>query len=171
MEVLMLKAIIRFFKSLNSNSHPGEIAHAVCLALILGFLPKDNLLWYVLTVFFFFMRINRGALIFFTFIFSLIAPALDNLFDIWGYAILNYEKFIPLFTKMLDTPFVAFTKFNNSIVMGSLAFSLMCYIPLYFLSRIIIRYWRRFLAPSFRKTKLYTILQQLPLVKKIGEMV
>jgi hypothetical protein len=37
----MLKAIIRFFKALNSNVHPGAIAHAVCLGMILGFMPNS----------------------------------------------------------------------------------------------------------------------------------
>ena len=48
----MLKAIIKFFKALNSNVHPGAVAHAVCLGMILGFMPKTNALWYILTVFF-----------------------------------------------------------------------------------------------------------------------
>ena len=55
----MLKAIIKFFKALNSNVHPGAVAHAVCLGMILGFLPKTNALWYILTVFFLFVRINN----------------------------------------------------------------------------------------------------------------
>ncbi len=166
----MLKAIIRFFKSLNSNSHPGEIAHAVCLALILGFMPKTNLLWYILSVLFIFMRINRGCLVVFTFLFALIAPCFDNIFDTWGYAILNFEPLISVFSKLLDIPFIALTKFNNSIVMGSLAYSLVCYIPLYFIVRIFVKYWRQLLAPAVRKTKVITFLSQLPLIQKIGEM-
>ena len=80
----MLKAIVKFFKAINSNSHPAEIAHAFALGMILGFMPKDNALWYILTVFFFFFRINRGALIILTLIFSLFAPLLDPLFDLIG---------------------------------------------------------------------------------------
>ena len=38
----MLKFIIRFLKAINSNQHPGEIAHAVCLGMILGFMPKTR---------------------------------------------------------------------------------------------------------------------------------
>ena len=38
----MLKFIVKLLKALNSNSHPGEIAHAVCLGMLLGFLPKKQ---------------------------------------------------------------------------------------------------------------------------------
>lgn len=166
----MLKAIIRFFKALNSNVHPGEIAHAVCLGMILGFMPKTNALWYILTVFFLFVRINKGSFILFTFLFSLLAPVLDNLFDTIGWWFLNIEKLRPFFSWLLDIPFVGFTRFNNTIVMGSLLVSLVLYIPVYWLIRLFLKYWRAFLAPAVRKTKLVVYLSKLPLIVKIGEM-
>lgn len=167
----MFSYILKFLKSLSSNSHPGEIAHAVCIGLILGFLPKDNAFWYILMVFFLFIRINQGSLLLFTLIFGLIAHNFDPKFHELGYYILTLPALTPTFSALLDIPFVAFTKFNNTIVMGSLAASLMCYIPLYGISRIFIKYWRAFLAPAVRKTKLITFLSKLPIIQKIGEMV
>jgi uncharacterized protein (TIGR03546 family) len=167
----MLKFIIRFLKAINSNQHPGEIAHAVCLGMILGFMPKTNALWYILTVFFLFMRINKGTLALSTVLFSLLAPALDPLFDTIGWWFLTQEKLAPAFTWLLDIPFVGFTKFNNTIVSGSLLFSLICYIPVYFISRLIIKLWRTKISYALRKTKLIIFLSKLPLIKKIGAMV
>lgn len=167
----MLKALIKFINALTSNKHPGEIAHAFCLAMILGFMPKNNLLWYILTILFLFMRIQRGCLVIFTFLFALLAPVLDNLFDTIGYAIITYQPLESIFSTLLNIPFVAFTKINNSIVMGSLAFSLMAYIPVYIIARIFVKYWRKFLAPVVRKTKIMVFLSKLPLVQKIGEMI
>lgn len=166
----MLKAIIKFFKALNSNVHPGAVAHAVCLGMMLGFMPKTNALWYILTVFFLFVRINKGSFILFTFLFSLLAPVLDPLFDTMGWWFLNLEKLTPFFSWLLDIPFVGFTRFNNTIVMGSLLFSFAAYIPLYILVRIFLKYWRAFLAPAVRKSKLVVYLSKLPLIVKIGEM-
>lgn len=48
----MISYIAKLLKSLNTNSHPGEIAHAVAIGVLLGFMPKDNALWYLLFVFF-----------------------------------------------------------------------------------------------------------------------
>lgn len=167
----MFSYFIKFLKSLNSNSHPGEIAHAVCIGLILGFLPKDNAFWYVLTVFFLFVRINKASMLLFTLIFGLLAHNFDATFDQLGFYVLNLPSLVPVFSALLDIPFVGFTKFNNTIVMGSFLVSLMAYIPVYIIARIFIKYWRAFLAPAVRKTKLVTFLSKLPLIKKIGDMV
>ena len=55
----MLSFIVNFFKSLNSNSRPEQIANSFCIGLILGFMPKNNLLWFIVFVFFAFVRINK----------------------------------------------------------------------------------------------------------------
>ncbi|MCR5764494.1 MAG: TIGR03546 family protein, partial [Treponema sp.] len=109
--------------------------------------------------------------ILFTFLFSLLAPLLDPIFDNVGYWILTLDKLEPVFSKLLDVPFVGFTKFNNSIVCGSLVLSLLAYTPLYWLTRLILKYWRASLAPVIRKSKLVTFLSKIPLIQKIGEMV
>ena len=166
----MLKAIIGLIKSLNSNSHPGEIAHAVCCGMLLGFLPKDNALWYLLTVFFLFMRINKVFFVLSTLLFSIIASLLDPIFDQVGYYLLNLDFAIPFFSSLLEVPFVGFTKFNNTIVFGSLAISLILYIPLYWIVRLLLKQWRTYLLPIVRKTKVVTIISKLPLLKKIGDL-
>lgn len=165
----MLKAIIAFFKALNSNSHPGEIAHAFALGMILGFMPKNNALWYILTVLFFFLRINRGAFIVMTLLFSMLAPLLDPLFDTIGYAFLNIEFMEPVFRGLLEIPFVGFTRFNNSIVCGSLLFALFMYVPVFIVTKVGVKGWRASLAPALRKTKVIKVISKLPLIKKIGE--
>ncbi|MCQ2576145.1 MAG: TIGR03546 family protein [Treponema sp.] len=165
----MLKKIMKFLKALNSNTHPGEIAHAVCLGIILGFMPKTNLLWYLLTIGFLFMRINRGTLFISTVLFSLLAPVCDSLFDTIGYWVLNISFMGPVFSKLLDIPLLGFTMFNNSIVAGALIFSLLIYVPVYFISRLFTKCWRSTIAPYVRKTKLMTFLSKLPLIVKIGE--
>ena len=41
----MFKYIKSFFSALNANAHPGDIAHAVAMGLLLAAIPKGNLLW------------------------------------------------------------------------------------------------------------------------------
>ena len=57
-----------------------------------------------------------------TLIGAAISPAFDGLFDTVGYAFLTIPALSGLFGTLLDIPFVAFTKFNNSVVMGSFLF-------------------------------------------------
>ena len=166
----MIKFFVKLFNSINSNSNPGEIAHAVSIAMILGFMPKNNWFWYVLAVFFLFVRINKGALMLFTALFSLLAPTLDNIFDNIGYYILTIPQFQGTFATLINIPFVAFTKFNNTIVMGSLAFGLVLYIPLYIIARLFIFLWRNKIVPVLRKTKVAKVFSKIPIVQKISDV-
>lgn len=165
----MLKFIVKLFKALNSNSNPSEIAHAVSIALILGFLPKNNLLWYLLMVFFIFMRINKGTFVIFTFLFSLLTPFIDPYFDRIGTFLLTIPSMQSIYSTLMDVPFVSFTNFNNTIVAGSLASSIILYIPVFILSRIFVSLFRKSIIPLIRKTKLAIFIQNLPTVKKISD--
>lgn len=166
----MLKTLLQFLKALNSNSHPGEIAHAVSIGLIMGFLPKDNVTWYILTFFFLFVRINKGTFLICTLLFSILAQLLDPLFDQIGYFVLTIDKLEPFFAQLLEIPFVSFTKFNNTIVMGSLISGIILYIPVYFISRGFQKLWRTTLAPAICKSKIIVFLSKVKLVKKIGDV-
>ena len=162
----MLKFIVKFLKALNSNSHPGEIAHAVCLGMLLGFLPKNNIFWYIITVFVLFMRINKGALVLCTLGFTFLAPLFDPVFDKVGYWFLLLPPLEPTFALLLDIPFVGFTKFNNTNASGSLLCGLVLYIPLYIIARLFVWLMRNRIVPLLRKTKFVVFFSKIPLVKK-----
>lgn len=166
----MLSFFVKLFSSLNTNSNPGEIAHGVAIAVIMGFLPKDNVFWYILAVFFLFIRVNKGALMLFTALFALIAPNFDYIFDEVGYYILTLPQLQKIFTTLMNIPFVGFTKFNNTIVMGSFACALVLYIPVYFIVRLFVFLWRHKLAPIINQTKFVMFLKNLPIVQKISDV-
>lgn len=166
----MFSFIIKLFKSLNNNSHPGEIAHGVSCALLLGFLPKDNLLWYIVFIFCAFLRINKSAYGLMIIVFSFIAPFFDNFFDFIGYSVLTFSPFDSFFSFLIDIPFVSYTNFNNTIVMGALICGLVLYFPMYFISRLFVKIWRHTLAPKFKKLKIYKAILKLPLLNKISNL-
>lgn len=165
----MLKYFVKMLKALNANSHPGELAHAFAFGMMLGFLPKTSVLWYLLFIIFFFLRINKGFFFLSIILGSLLAPLLDPLFDTIGYAVLTLPSLESIFRAWLDTPFVAFTRFNNSIVAGSLVFSVAAYIPFYVLARLFIALWRKTLQPMLVKNPIVKAFMKMPLVKKIVE--
>ena len=106
----MFAPIVKLFKSLNTNSHPGEIAHAVAIGMVLGFMPKNNVLWYILFVCFLFIRINKAAFLLTGAAVSLIIPFADPLFDTVGYALLNMSFMQNFYKSLFDIPFVSFTR-------------------------------------------------------------
>lgn len=163
----MLGYFLKLFKTLNSNSHPGEIAHGVALGVIMGMIPKDNALWYILFVLFFFIRINKAIYLLVTLGVSLCIAPLDMMLDSLGYQVLVFEPAIPVYRRLLDIPFVAFTKFNNTVVMGSLVAGLLLYIPVYILSRLLVKFWRVVLAPKITASRVWVGIKKLPLIEKI----
>ncbi|MBR1537332.1 MAG: TIGR03546 family protein [Treponema sp.] len=167
----MLKSIVKLFSALNANVNPAEIAHAFSCGILLGFMPKDNLLWWLVFVFVLFIRINKPMYLIMVLIASTFSPVMDSLFDTVGYAFLTIPALSALFGTLLDIPFVGFTKFNNSVVMGSLLCGIVLYVPMYFLGRILVSLWRNHITHWIRKTHLAKAVAKLPLVAKIAGMV
>lgn len=166
----MLKAIAKLLGAISSNTRPGAIAHAVSCGVLLGFMPKDNLLWYILFIFILFMNIQRGAYALSILLGAAFTVFLDPLFDSVGYSILTVESMKPYYASLLDIPFVAFTRFNNTVVMGSFVCGVAAYIPLYVLARLFVWAWRKYLAEKVRKLKIAAVLKNIPLVEKIAGM-
>ncbi len=164
----MISYIVKLLKALNTNSHPGEIAHAVAIGMLLGFMPKDNALWYLLFVLFLFVRVHKGAFLLTVLAASLLARLFDPLFDAIGYAVLTFSPLEPVYAALLDIPFVAFTKFNNTVVAGAVVSSLILYIPVYILMRILIKSWRTHLAPALARSKFMQAFYQIPFISKIA---
>lgn len=164
----MLAYLINFLKALNSNCKPSQIANSFCIGLILGFMPKDNLLWYMLLVFFAFVRINKCGYFIMILVGSLVAYLLDPVFDTIGYAVLTFGPLENFYAWALDVPFVGFTKFNNTIVAGSLAFGLMAYVPFFVLMMIAVKNWRTHIAPAFNDSKVLKTLYNIPVIGKIA---
>lgn len=165
----MFDTIIKFFKSLNSNSHPGEMAHGAALGVLFGLMPKDNALWFILFFFFIFVRINKSLYFLITLLVSTIAPLTDNILHQLGYWVLLLPSLEPIMRTLLEIPFVAFTKINNTVVMGSLTMGLLLYIPVYLLTRLFVRLWRTVLAEKIAQSKLWKAVKSLPFIRKIIE--
>lgn len=167
----MVKSISNLLKSFNSNVNPGEIAHAFSCGAILGLMPKDNLFWYLVFLFILFIRINKPSYLIMILVGAAISPAFDSLFDNVGYWFLTIPAFSSFFGTLLDIPFVAFTKFNNSVVMGSFLCGILFYVPIYFLGRFLIFIWRKYAASFIKNSKVYKLINQLPFISKIASSI
>ena len=167
----MIAFISGLLKSLNANTNPGEIAHGIACGLLLGFVPKDNLLWILLFVFLFFVRINKPAYFIMLAVASAITPALDPTFDSVGLSFLTMKQVYGAYAFLLDIPFVAFTKINNSVVIGSLIIGLIAYIPTYIIGRIAVWAWRKYGVMILRNSKIIKIINQIPIVSKVVNVI
>lgn len=163
----MLSYIIKLLKALGANSKPSQIANSFCIGFILGVMPKNNLLWWLVFVFFMFVRINKAGYFIMMLLGAFVAPYLDPTFHKIGEFVLTYEPLVPVYSKLLEIPFVGFTRFNNTIVCGSLVAGIIAYIPLYIFMLVFIWVWRKWIAPFFNRSKVVKMFFQLPLVRKL----
>ncbi len=163
----MVKYIGKLLGALNANRSPGELAHAFSLGMLLAFVPKNNALWYILFVITLFLRIHKGAFLLTVLLGSLIVPFADPLFDRIGYAVLTFAPMEQWYRAMLDVPFVAFTRFNNTIVAGALVSGIVLYVPFYMSARLFIKVWRRRIQPAIAESAALKVLMRIPLLNKL----
>lgn len=166
----MLKLIAKLFKALNSNVNSAELAHAFSCGFVLGFMPKNNLLWYLVFVFILFIKINKPLYLITVLIGSSVAPFMDSYFDTIGYEFLTIPQLAPYFARLIEIPFVGFSKFNNTVVIGSLLSGLILYVPLYFLGKLVVFIWRKFFAGKIKNMKVTKLFYKIPLVSKVREL-
>lgn len=152
---LILKQIFNLIKLLHSESGDRSIALGIALGFILGMSPLLSLqaifVIFVLLVF----RIQIGSCLVASFFFKFIAFLLSPVFDKAGRLVLETESLKPLFTSLYNMPVVPYTKFYNSVVMGSGVASLILAPLIYFLSKSIIKKYRSTVVKKTNNSKLW----------------
>lgn len=156
---LLLKQIFSFFHLLNSETGRNSLAAGLACGLILGFAPFLSLQTLILLFLVFFLRIQLGAVFLSAFFFKLIAWAADPVADLLGRGMLEAPSLRPLFVELYDMPLVPLTRFNNSIVMGSMILSFGLVIPAFFVFRALVDRYRATVVARLKKTQLWKTWQ------------
>lgn len=152
---LLLKQIFSFFQLLNSETGTNQLASGLACGLILGFSPFLSIQTLLILFLIFFFRIQMGAAFLAAFFFKFIAFLFDPAADALGRAVLETESLRPLFTQMYNMPLVPMTRFNNSIVMGSMVIGFILVIPAFFAFRVMIEKYRATFVARFKGTKIW----------------
>lgn len=152
---LLLKQIFGFLKLLNSDTGTNQLASGLALGLILGFAPFLSIQTFLVIAIIFFFRVQMGAAFLSAFFFKFVAYLFDQPAHFLGKAVLEEESLRPLFMTMYNMPLVPLTRFNNSIVMGSMVVSI-CLLPFAFFGfKIAILKYRAAIVARFTGTKFW----------------
>ena len=152
---LLLKQLFGFLKLLNSDKGESQIAAGLACGLILGFAPSFSLQTVIMIIVLFFFRVQIGAAFIGMFFFSIVAWAFDPIFNSIGQVVLELSPLNGLFSIMYNLPIVPFTKFYNSIVMGSLVLSFVLAPVVFLLSRVLIVKYRVAVFERFQQSKFF----------------
>lgn len=155
----MITMIARLLKVLNSESKPGQISLALCFAMIAGFTPLFSLHNLLVLLIILIFRVNLSSFILGWIFFSGVAYLLDPIFHWLGYFVLTAKPLEALWTTFYNIMIFRIEKFNNSVMMGSLLFSLILFIPLYFLFNLAIKRYRDHVLAWVEKTRVVQALK------------
>ncbi len=156
---LLLKQLFGFIKLLNSETGTNQIAAGVAAGFVLGMTPSLSLQSLLIFILMFVFRIQIGAAFISAFFFSFIAYILDPIFHAVGEYILRIPSLQSFFITLYNMPIIPFTRFNNTIVMGSGIIAIIL-TPIIFIScRIMIWKYRATILARFKSTKFWKAVQ------------
>lgn len=154
-----IKLIKKLFKALNADASPSEIAGGVVLGAIIGLTPVfalHNLLVFILIII---LRVNISAAVFSTVLFGIIGLGVDPLAHIIGEKLLLAPGLNNLWTALYNMPVAPLTRFNNTVVLGSLIISLILLIPIFIFSKKFVVVYREKLQEKIQKFKIVKLLK------------
>jgi len=171
--MLVLKILSKLIKILSSAASPNQIAGGFAMGMVIGLTPLltlHNVLIFILIIL---ININIGTAIFSFAIFSGVGFLLDPLFHNLGYFLLvDVESLNGLWTTLYNVPIIALSRYNNTVVLGSLIAALLLFNPMFVTGRVFVNVYRRSLLPRFQQLKIVQLAKGskiYQLYKKIQE--
>jgi uncharacterized protein (TIGR03546 family) len=156
---LILKQLFAFIKLLNSDTGNISLAMGMTCGFILGMTPVLSLHSLIIFLVLFLFRIQIGAAFLAAFFFKFVAYLLDPLFHHVGIKVLETESFQGILTALYNMPLVPYTRFNNSIVMGSAVVTLLLSPIIFLLSQYFIIKYREIFVARLKDTKIWKAVE------------
>src|SRR5262245_28332601 len=127
----------RVVQTLVACHTPPELAAGFTLGMIIGLLPKGNLIALSLCVLLFSLRVNKGLAVVAAVLFSCFATSIDPFAHKLGFAVLSAKSLQLNFACLFNLPFGPWIGFNNTVTCGALLVGLYISYPVYFGTRVI----------------------------------
>ena len=157
--MLILKFLQTLIKALNSDGTPGQVGAGMALGLCLGLTPIGSLHNLVIVAIAMLTTVSFPGFMLGWAVAVPVGFALDPVFHRVGMAILLNDAFAPFFTWVVNTPVVAWSRLNNSIVVGSLVCWLVAVIPAAFVFKALVAKYRVHVFARLEQMKVFQALK------------
>jgi len=151
----IVKLIQSLVKALHSEGTPGQLAAGIALGSILGLTPLLSLHNAIIFGLIVILNVSFAGGMLGWAVFIPVGFLLDPLFDRIGHTLLFMPSLTPLWTSLYNMPVVPLTNFNNTVTLGSLAFSAVFFLPLFFTARWGVTRYRATIGERVRQSKWY----------------
>lgn len=155
-----LEILAKLFKILRAEDTPNQIAAGFVLGMIIGLTPFWTVHNMVIIFLIAILKVNIGAAMFAFAICSGLAYLFDPLFHNLGYFLLvDMTSLKGFYTTLYNIPVIALSRYNNTVVMGSLVVSILLIIPVFPFMKYFVTYYRKHLDPKLQKLKIVQIVK------------
>ncbi len=118
-------------KVLTNADSPRQIALGFALGMLVGLVPKGNLIAITLATVLLASRANLGAGALSALLFTWVGFLADPISHRIGLGLLQLAMLRPAWTWLYNLPLLPWTAFNNTVVLGSLILGLALLYPVY----------------------------------------
>jgi uncharacterized protein (TIGR03546 family) len=155
----LLKLLQSLIKTLHSDGTPAQIGLGVALGAALGLTPIANLHNLLIVLLLAVLNVSFGAGMLAWGVFVPVGFMLDPVFDRIGHWLLiDATSLRPMWTTWDNTPVLALTNFNNTVVLGSVIGWLVLFLPIYLASRFAVVHYRATLGERLRQSQFYKLV-------------
>jgi uncharacterized protein (TIGR03546 family) len=145
---------------------PRQISLGFALGMVPGLTPFASLHNLIVLLALLFIRANLSAAILSWAVFSLLAFGLDPLFHLFGLFLLKgVGPLQGVWTSLYNAPIIPYTQFNNSVLMGSLIFSLLAFYPVYWGGKMMVVKYRETVKERLNRLKIVHVFRASSLYK------
>lgn len=161
-----LQLVSNFVKVLRAGQTPRQIAGGFALGSLAGFSPfltlQGLIVWLIILV----LDVNLSAAILAFTLSALIAWLLDPVFHEIGYYLLvSIDTLRPFWTTLYNAPLAPLTRFNNTLVLGSLIGAIVLSPAVYFGMKKFVVAYRTHLGARIEQWKVYQIVSKNVLIR------
>jgi uncharacterized protein (TIGR03546 family) len=122
---------------------PPELAAGFTLGMIVGLVPKGNLIALSLCVLLFSLRVNKGLGVASALFFSCFATSIDSFAHKLGLIVLSAESLQVGYANIFSIPLGPWLGFHNTVTCGALLIGVCISYPFYYVTRILAAYIER----------------------------
>jgi len=131
MTALFMRPVRHLAQVFVASDSPPQVAAGFTVGMMIGLLPKGNLVVLMLTVLLCGLRINKPAGLMAAGLFSLVGLLFDGLAHQLGALVLVWDAARPFYVWLNDLPLGPWLALNNTVVVGQLLIGLYLAYPIY----------------------------------------
>ena len=161
---MLVKTLLGFFSILRSNDNPWQLALGFAIGAALGLIPAKSILGLAILILLYLLNVNLGLALMTAALYKIVGAFASPLFHEMGrYLLVTRGDLTPFWTTLYNLPVIPWTRFNNTVVLGSVVAGIVLLLPHYLAMFALIRKyqttWRGHLVERFARYKIIQILQ------------